>query len=51
MKTKDLASNLGLDVIYGDTDSIMINTNSQDFNEVRKIGAKVFSVSFHSLFW
>ena len=52
MKTKDLASNLGLDVIYGDTDSIMINTNSQDFNEVRKIGAKVlmfilFVVSFN----
>ena len=41
MKTKDLASSLGLDVIYGDTDSIMINTNSDDLQEVRKIGAKV----------
>uniref|UniRef100_A0A7M5XKP6 DNA polymerase n=1 Tax=Clytia hemisphaerica TaxID=252671 RepID=A0A7M5XKP6_9CNID len=41
MKTKDLASNLGLDVIYGDTDSIMINTNCDDWNEVRKIGTKV----------
>ena len=41
MKTKDLASNLGLDVIYGDTDSIMINTNCDDWNEVRKIGNKV----------
>lgn len=41
MKTKDLASSLGLDVIYGDTDSIMINTNSSDLQEVRKIGTKV----------
>lgn len=41
MKTKDLASALGLDVIYGDTDSIMINTNSQDLKEVKKIGSKV----------
>lgn len=43
MKTKDLASALGLDVIYGDTDSIMINTNSQDLKEVKKIGSKVKS--------
>ncbi|KAJ3013063.1 DNA-directed DNA polymerase alpha catalytic subunit pol1 [Thoreauomyces humboldtii] len=28
-----------LDVIYGDTDSIMINTNSTDLEEVKKIGA------------
>ena len=32
---------MGLDVIYGDTDSIMINTNSNDLSEVRKIGNKV----------
>ena len=32
---------MGLDVIYGDTDSIMINTNSNDLAEVRKIGNKV----------
>ena len=32
---------MGLDVIYGDTDSIMINTNSNDLGEVRKIGNKV----------
>ena len=32
---------MGLDVIYGDTDSIMINTNSNDLVEVRKIGNKV----------
>ena len=41
LKTKDLATGLGLDVIYGDTDSIMISTNSEDVKEVRKIGAKV----------
>lgn len=32
---------MGLDVIYGDTDSIMINTNTNDLAEVRKIGNKV----------
>ncbi|XP_073255536.1 DNA polymerase alpha catalytic subunit-like isoform X2 [Porites lutea] len=41
MKTKELVQNMGLDVIYGDTDSIMINTNSNDLAEVRKIGNKV----------
>ncbi|CAH3175566.1 unnamed protein product [Porites evermanni] len=41
MKTKELVQNMGLDVIYGDTDSIMINTNSNDLSEVRKIGNKV----------
>ncbi|XP_022788586.1 DNA polymerase alpha catalytic subunit-like isoform X3 [Stylophora pistillata] len=41
LKTKDLVQNLGLDVIYGDTDSIMINTNTTDLAEVRKIGNKV----------
>jgi DNA polymerase alpha subunit A len=29
---------LNLDVIYGDTDSVMISTNSTDFAEVKKIG-------------
>lgn len=41
MKTKDLVQALNLEVIYGDTDSIMINTNSTDFDEVFKIGNKV----------
>ena len=41
MKTKDLVETLNLEVIYGDTDSIMINTNSTDFDEVFKIGNKV----------
>ena len=46
MKTKDLVQALNLDVIYGDTDSIMINTNSTDFDEVFKIGNKVTIVLF-----
>ena len=49
MKTKDLVQALNLDVIYGDTDSIMINTNSTDFDEVFKIGNKVIIVHFCNL--
>ena len=45
MKTKDLVQALNLEVIYGDTDSIMINTNSTDFDEVFKIGNKVTATS------
>ncbi|KAK0061049.1 DNA polymerase alpha catalytic subunit [Biomphalaria pfeifferi] len=41
LKTKDLVQSLNLDVIYGDTDSIMINTNITDFDQVYKIGNKV----------
>ncbi|EDO39342.1 predicted protein [Nematostella vectensis] len=41
MKTKDLVQQMHLDVIYGDTDSIMINTNSTDLQEVKKVGNKV----------
>lgn len=33
--------NLALDVIYGDTDSVMINTNSTDLPKVRELGAVV----------
>ncbi|XP_012945500.1 DNA polymerase alpha catalytic subunit isoform X2 [Aplysia californica] len=43
MKTKDLVQGMNLDVIYGDTDSIMINTNSTDFDQVFKLGNKVKS--------
>lgn len=32
---------MNFDVIYGDTDSIMINTNSTDYDQVISIGAKV----------
>ncbi len=41
MKTKELALGMGLDVIYGDTDSIMIHTNSTDVETVFKLGQKV----------
>ncbi|UZJ56615.1 hypothetical protein CBS101457_005935 [Exobasidium rhododendri] len=36
--TKELAESLGLDVIYGDTDSVMINTNVTELEAARKIG-------------
>ena len=32
---------MNLDVIYGDTDSIMINTNCNDIEAVYKVGNKV----------
>ncbi|KAI8347087.1 DNA polymerase family B-domain-containing protein [Mortierella sp. GBAus27b] len=35
--TVDLATENGLDVIYGDTDSIMINTNTKKVEEVKPI--------------
>ncbi|KAF9187397.1 DNA-directed DNA polymerase alpha catalytic subunit pol1 [Haplosporangium sp. Z 767] len=35
--TVDLATEIGLDVIYGDTDSIMINTNTSKVEEVKLI--------------
>lgn len=41
MATKMLVEKLNQNVIYGDTDSIMINTRSQDFDEVYKIGANI----------
>lgn len=41
MATKTLVEKLNHNVIYGDTDSIMINTRSQDFEEVYKIGATI----------
>ncbi|RUS87909.1 hypothetical protein EGW08_004325 [Elysia chlorotica] len=43
MKTKDLVQGMNLDVIYGDTDSIMINTNCTDLDTVFKLGNKVKS--------
>ncbi|KAI5092012.1 DNA polymerase alpha catalytic subunit [Silurus meridionalis] len=41
MHTKDMVQKMNLDVIYGDTDSIMINTNSSNLDEVFKLGNKV----------
>ncbi|XP_072546026.1 DNA polymerase alpha catalytic subunit isoform X2 [Salminus brasiliensis] len=43
MHTKDMVQKMNLDVIYGDTDSIMINTNSTNLDEVMKLGNKVKS--------
>lgn len=40
-KTVDLTNSLGHMVIYGDTDSIMVNTNQLDLGEVKKIGAQI----------
>ncbi|CAE6229466.1 unnamed protein product [Arabidopsis arenosa] len=41
-RTVDLVQNhLNLEVIYGDTDSIMIHTGLDDIEEVKAIGAKV----------
>ncbi|CAD6916669.1 unnamed protein product [Tilletia laevis] len=36
--TKELAESLCLDVIYGDTDSVMINTNATEYSEAVRIG-------------
>ncbi|ESP04902.1 hypothetical protein LOTGIDRAFT_109334, partial [Lottia gigantea] len=41
LQTRDLVQMMNLDVIYGDTDSIMINTNSTDMDTVFKLGNKV----------
>ena len=32
---------MGLEVVYGDTDSIMINSNSNDYGKVMELGNKV----------
>lgn len=38
-RTVDTATNqLGLDIIYGDTDSVMINSNSTDLAVVKEMG-------------
>ncbi|KAF5306657.1 hypothetical protein FQA39_LY08846 [Lamprigera yunnana] len=39
--TKDLVERMSYQVIYGDTDSIMINTNASNYDEVIKIGVKI----------
>ena len=39
--TVNLAESLSLDVIYGDTDSIMINTNSLDIKQVKQIAGNL----------
>ncbi|XP_058453035.1 DNA polymerase alpha catalytic subunit [Malaya genurostris] len=41
MNTKSIVEKMNYQVIYGDTDSIMINTNSVDYDQVFKIGANI----------
>lgn len=41
ISTKALVEKLAFDVIYGDTDSLMINSNCVDYDQVMKIGYKV----------
>lgn len=41
LHTQNLVQKLCYDVVYGDTDSIMINTNSTDYDEVYKIGSNI----------
>ncbi|XP_075450380.1 DNA polymerase alpha catalytic subunit isoform X1 [Ascaphus truei] len=43
LHTKEMVQKMNLEVIYGDTDSIMINTNSTNLEEVFKLGNKVKS--------
>lgn len=42
LQTRDLVRKMNLDVIYGDTDSLMIDSNSNDYEQVLKIGLKVY---------
>ena len=49
LQTKTLVERMNLDVIYGDTDSIMINSNSIDFEEVLKLGKEI-KVEVNKLF-
>lgn len=41
MHSKDLVEKMGYSVIYGDTDSIMINTNSMDLIAAKKLGQEI----------
>lgn len=43
MHTKVLVENENYSVIYGDTDSIMVNTNTTDFRQAKQIGQRVIS--------
>lgn len=36
--TRELAEGMSLDVIYGDTDSVFVNTNASEMSEAQKIG-------------
>ncbi|KAG5880463.1 hypothetical protein JTB14_000568 [Gonioctena quinquepunctata] len=39
--TRDLVEKMSYEVVYGDTDSIMINTNILEYEQVFKIGIKI----------
>ncbi|RWS15467.1 hypothetical protein B4U79_06198, partial [Dinothrombium tinctorium] len=41
MHAKTVVEAMGYDVIYGDTDSLMINTNSEDFDKCQQIGTRI----------
>ncbi|XP_055377504.1 DNA polymerase alpha catalytic subunit isoform X2 [Condylostylus longicornis] len=41
MNTKSIVQKLNFEVVYGDTDSIMVNTNSTDYEQVFKIGNSI----------
>ncbi|XP_045609445.1 DNA polymerase alpha catalytic subunit [Procambarus clarkii] len=43
LNTQDLVQKMNFDVIYGDTDSIMINSNCTDYDQVFKLGHKIKS--------
>ncbi|KAM7543005.1 hypothetical protein Aperf_G00000016260 [Anoplocephala perfoliata] len=43
VNTKELVENMNLDVIYGDTDSIMVNTNSTNLLSALAIGERIKS--------
>ena len=45
MRTKEVAQKKGLEVTYGVTDSIMINTNRTDMENALKLGNKVSVLS------
>lgn len=41
LATKRMVEGFGYEVIYGDTDSIMINTKTKDFDQVYQVGRKI----------
>lgn len=40
-KAKSIADSVSMDVIYGDTDSIMINTHTNEYAKVREMGTEL----------